>query len=155
MRSLEVERGVRQIRGGGTFGRVRWVPPPLLVVLGGMRGDGGGVTVEGCSFATGVEGCGERSGYRVIAVCSDCRVHSLHSAVSAGRWFLGLPRGKTSAAVVWLVCRWVVAGQETRGGGGAVYPAGKREEWGAGSGYRVADTGRRRARRIRWWRARR
>ena len=56
--------------------------------------------------------------------------------VSGARRFLGLPRGKTSAAVVWLVCRWVVAGQETRGGGGAVYPAGKREEWG-----RAADTG--------------
>ena len=83
------------------------------------------------------------SAFRLIDLLGSRKVGEL-----AGRGgFLVYPGGKASAAVVWLVCRWVVAGQETEdvagglaalrvlasvplllGGGGLLAGQGRRKE---------------------------
>ena len=90
---------------------------------------------------------------------SACRLSDLSICWEVGKleswrgaavsWFTG--GGKASAAVVWLVCRWVVAGQETEDVAGGLaalgLPGGKREKrqparsGGAGASVRVGRKG--------------
>ena len=88
VRGEEVRQGAgEEVRqGAGRLAALGGVPPP-------PRGGGG---------------CRYRG---VIALCSDCRVLS----VRAGGFLVYPGVRRRARAVVWLVCRWVVAGQETRG----------------------------------------
>ena len=106
----------------------RWRGAPLLV-------DGGGCQLVGLSA------------FRLVDLLGSRKVGEL-----AGRGgFLVYPGGKASAAVVWLVCRWVVAGQETEDVAGGLaalgLPGGKREKrqparsGGAGASVRVGRKG--------------
>ena len=71
-----------------------------------------------CWWVVGGGGCQlvGLSAFRLVDVLGSRKVGEL-----AGRGgFLVYPGGKASAAVVWLVCRWVVAGQETEDAAGGL-----------------------------------
>ena len=90
------EASVRVCLSGGMRCE-RWRGAPLLV--------GGG----GCQLF-------DLSAFRLVDLLGSRKVGEL-----AGRGgFLVYPGGKASAAVVWLVCRWVVAGQETEDAAGGL-----------------------------------
>ena len=87
-----------QAGGLGRLAALGGVPPPLVQACGA-----GGCWVD--------RGARVRVQGGVIALCSDCRVLS----VRAGGFLVYPGVRRRARAVVWLVCRWVVAGQETRG----------------------------------------
>ena len=75
--------------------------------------------MEGCCWRLvggGVCQLFDLSAFRLVDLLGSWKVGEL--AGCGG--FLVYRRGKASAAVVWLVCRWVVAGQETEDAAGGL-----------------------------------